>query len=482
LGQLKRTGNFIDEDPDEAYRICIDRLRDNPDDAKALFVVGYVNATADRHGAALPVFEKVVKLAPKWAEAHHNLGRVNQECGRYKEAREGFRRAFELAPKATYASDVAATYLNECNYSEAARWCRRAFDIDPNNGNAMTVWGFVNLAQGNWAEGWKGYDYSLGGRFRKEVKLGNEPRWNGEYVENLFVYGEQGIGDEIMYASCLGDLQGKVGHVTLECDPRLGGLFKRSFPGVEVHGTRRAAPDWVGERRFDAGCGVGQLPRFFRPSSDDCPKAPYLVPDAERRVQWRALFDTWGKPVIGIAWSGGRANTQRKERAVGLEAFRSYIERTDAVFVSLQYTDAAEEVAATGLPVRIFDRATRSPDFDDTAAFVAELDYVIGPPTTIHHVAGGLGKPSTILVPSRPMWDVAHGDRLPWYEAQVFHRQRSGESWADCVKRLPDAARSDWLRSEATSGVQRSSTLDHPAREPADQYLPVGALATADQA
>jgi hypothetical protein len=441
LGQLVDILALVNDDPDHARAICTEALRADPDDAQCLFIMALLFARAERFGEAIPLLEKVTRLKPSKAGAWNNLGMCYQECGRLKQAQAAFKKAIDLAPSPDYYANLGAAYNAECNYPEGKRWCRKALDIEPHHATAHATMGFCDLAQGNWADGWRGYDYSLGGRFRKEVKLGNEPRWDGQYVENLFVYGEQGIGDEIMYASCLGDLHGKAKTVTLECDPRLVGLFGRSFRDVEVHGTRRGDQSWAAGRRFDAGAGSGQLPRFFRPSPDSCPRQSYLVADPERRLQWRSLFDTWGKPVIGIAWSGGRANTQRKERAVGLEAFRSYIERTDAVFVSLQYTDAAEEVAATGLPVRIFDRATRSPDFDDTAAFVAELDYVIGPPTTIHHVAGGLGKPSTILVPSRPMWDVAHGDRLPWYEAQVFHRQRSGESWADCVKRLPDAAR-----------------------------------------
>jgi len=434
---IAKIPSLIDEDPDQAHAIATELLRDNPDDAKALFIIGVIYARADRYGQAIPIFEKAAKLAPNRDEAWNNLGMSLQECGKFPEARDAFKKALSVKPKPAHLNNIAVTYLSEGNYSEAKRWCRKAFELEPENDSAWTTWGFCHLATGDWKEGWKGYDHCLGGKFRKEVKLGDEPRWNGEYVENLFVYGEQGIGDEIMYASCLEDLNGRVGKVTLECDSRLEGLFGRSFPNVEVRGTRRKEPTWSAGRRFDAGAGIGALPRLFRASPDDCPRTPYLQADPERCLQWRALFDSWQKPVIGLCWSGGRAATQRKERAVGLEAFRSYIERTDAVFVSLQYQDPTEEIAKTGLPVKHYDRAAESHNFDDLAAFVAELDYIIGPPTTVHHLAGALGVPSTLLVPSRPMWNVAHGDRLPWNEANVFHRQKPGEPWADCVKRLP---------------------------------------------
>jgi hypothetical protein len=59
-------------------------------------------------------------------------------------------------------------------------------------------------------------------------------------------------------------------------------------------------------------------------------------------------------------------------------------------------------------------------------------------------MAGALGVPSLILVPSQPMWNYAHGDSLPWYRSQAFHRQRKNEKWIDCVKRIDLSALTQW--------------------------------------
>jgi tetratricopeptide (TPR) repeat protein len=230
LGQLVDILALVNDDPDHARAICTEALRADPDDAQCLFIMALLFARAERFGEAIPLLEKVTRLKPSKAGAWNNLGMCYQECGRLKQAQAAFKKAIDLAPSPDYYANLGAAYNAECNYPEGKRWCRKALDIEPHHATAHATMGFCDLAQGNWADGWKGYDYSLGGRFRKEVKLGNEPRWDGEYVENLFVYGEQGIGDEIMYASCLGDLHGKAKTVTLECDPRLAGLFGRSFP------------------------------------------------------------------------------------------------------------------------------------------------------------------------------------------------------------------------------------------------------------
>lgn len=449
MSDLRTAVALIDSDPDAAHDICNDALRDNPNDVLALFLVGNIYAKAERFGPAIAVFERCTRLAPKRDEAWNNLGMAYQECGMRVEAREAFKRAIDLTPKPSYYANLAVTYLTEGDHAAAKQYAKRALKMEPGHDGAWTTLGFASLATGDWQEGWKGYAHSLGGRFRKEVKIGDEPRWDGSPVKSLFVYGEQGLGDEIMYASCLADIPNETA-VTLECDKRLEGLFRRSFPRIEVHGTRREQAAWAEGREFDAGAPIGDLPMHFRPTPDACPKTPYLVADPERRLQWRALFDSWGrKPVIGLCWSGGRHNTQKKERKVGLEAFRGLIQSTDAHFVSLQYTDAQQEIEATGLPVRHIQRAVQSPDYDDTAAFVAECDLVIGIHTTVHHLAGALGVPSVILVPSRCMWQYATGDRLAWYAQQPFHRQRKDETWADCLRRLDIAPHLNPLKEAA---------------------------------
>jgi ADP-heptose:LPS heptosyltransferase len=435
MSDLARALAVLDEDPDEAHGIANEILRTDPNHVAALFLCGIVYIRAERFGAALALFEKITRIAPKKPHGWGNMGLCLVETGKYAEAREAIKKAIALDPSPGYMANLAAAYSEDGNYVEAVRWCKKSLEKGENTAARGTM-GFAKIATDDWS-GWKDYEATLGGKFRKEVKLGEEPRWDGEPTGDLFVYGEQGLGDEIMYASCLPDAIARAEHVTLECDARLAGLFARSFPAVEVHGSRRGDQSWSEGREFRAGAALGSLPAFFRPTRDACPRVPYLVADPERRLQWKALFESWGKPVIGLCWSGGRHTTQKSKRTVGLEAFRSYIEaNSDKVFVSLQYNDATEEIERTGLPVRHIHRATQSPDYDDTASFVAELSGIVGIHTTIHHLAGALGVPSTVLVPHKPIWLYASGDGLPWYESQTYHRQKEHEAWADCIKRL----------------------------------------------
>jgi hypothetical protein len=436
LSQYQEIQALIEDDPDEAHRRCRELLNQNPDDVLALFLIGAIEAKCERFGLAYNIFRRVVEMKPDRAEAWNNVGMALAGLHRSGQAREAFLEAWNRDKKnPSYPANVALTYLEERKYDKTLEWSDRAFKLDPEHSGAKTQFAMASLALGNWKDGWPAMAYALGGKFRKEVQYGNEGRWDGSPGKNVVIYGEQGIGDEVMYASCLPDALKDCASVVVECDSRLEGLFRRSFPGASVYGTRRQNEiAWPAKHQIDARCPIGQLPQFYRPSPESCPGTPYLIADPERRLQWRALFDSWGKkPKIGLCWSGGSKHNNPEARNVGLAAFRPLIEGFDADWISLQYKDPSAEIAETGLPVKHYPRATLTNDYDDTAGLVAELDLVIGPHTSAHHLAGALGVPSLILVPSKTIWIYALPS-LPWYKSAVLVRQEG--TWENTIGSL----------------------------------------------
>lgn len=421
-------------DPDGVVYECISLLDKNHEDALALFLLGQIYAEAEKFGMAYNVFKRITELKPEKSEAWNNLGMACEGRKDHIESMRHFQKAWSIEKRASYASNIGNCYLSRQDYPTAVTWARKALAIDPNYNGAKSVLGISSLALGDWATGWDNYDATLGGKFRKETQYQEEDRWDGTNGKTLIVYGEQGLGDEIMYSSCIPDVA-KDNTVILECDKRLEGLFRRSFPKITVYGTRREPAPWLPAHKIDARVSCGTLPKFYRRKDADFPGAPYLIADPERVLQWKALFDTWGKrPRIGICWSGGSKHNRPQARAVGLEAFRPLIESMDADFISLQYKDPTDEIKATGLPVRHFKRAAESADYDDTAGLVGALDMVIGIHTSVHHLAGALGIPGTILVGDQTLW--LYENNFPWYGTARLFKKYKGESWKQTLGRL----------------------------------------------
>ena len=130
----------------------------------------------------------------------------------------------------------------------------------------------------------------------------------------LFVYGEQGIGDEMMFASCLPDLMRVCPRVVVACTAKLEPLFRRSFPGAVVMSldSARAAPDPPAISNAAAMVPIGSLPLHFRRTRAAFPQHDgYLTADPALAAQYRARLQALGPgPKVGFSWRGERSVTQ----------------------------------------------------------------------------------------------------------------------------------------------------------------------------
>ena len=382
------------------------------------------------------MFRRASETNPNEPAIWHNLGKVSFEALRVDEAETYFRRALKLKPDYSLSLDgLGMIGLNRCDYDMARVYCKRALEQNKECIESKVNLGMCNLAHRNWKDGWVGYNTNVGIDGNRTTRTYNkETPWKGEKGKIVVVRGEQGIGDEISFASCLPDLIRDSSKVVLDCDGRLKRLFKRSFPEVEVHGNRYQTDDqdWHKSADFDHGVLLGQLPEFYRNKDEDFPGTPYLTPNPEVQVQWRALFDSLGpEPKVGISWVGGSHKTGRHRRSVTLESLVPLL-KLPCHWISLQYQDPSDEIRAVedkfGVKVHHWPHGVQIFDYDITTALIAELDLVISVTTTAIHAAAGLGKECWCLVSEKPMWRYGvKGDDFPWGSSVKLFRQKSGQ-------------------------------------------------------
>ena len=422
----------------EALPLIYTVLESYPDDAPTLHMLGYIYLNTDKFAFAYQLFRRALQESPKNHTVWTSLGRAAHELARFTEAINCFVKAAEINPEYTLAySNAASTLVHMSDWPGAIKACNLALETDPQDKNARMNLAHCYIAQGEWKKGWDNWGLSLGGKFRKEWTYGDEPRWYGEEGKRLVVYGEQGLGDEISYASCLPDAVAISKKVYVDCDPKLEGLFRRSFPGAEVHGTRREEhPKWFEGAEITARCAIGGLPGIFRPTDDSFPGTPYLVADPDRRTMWRALFDKWGGKVVGIATTGGGDRLLNSYgREIPMEAWLPILKRKRYHFVSLDYRprDSDDMERIHGVKIHKFPAITNSADYDDTAALIAELDAVIGIHTAALHCSAGLGVRTHALIPKWHQWRFSR-PFYPW--ARCFRQCHQVGEWEETLDKL----------------------------------------------
>jgi Flp pilus assembly protein TadD len=424
----------------EAMTKANELLTDNFNDSLALFLLGYCLLKTERFGLAYNIFRRVVELTPNKSEPWNNAGMCHQEMWNLEDAERCFRKSLQLEPNDPAAmNNLALVYINRCLPDEAMKWIRRAEQTGKSTWEGLDNKALALLMLGQWQEGWAAYKATAGRQKVRQLRSycePEEPFWEGQRG-SVVVYGTQGIGDELSFASCIPDMMEK-NEVIVDCDHRLEGLFRRSFPQAKVYGTRFKEAKW--NEKIDYSVPIDCLPSYFRNKNEDYPGTPYLKADPERRLQWRSLFDTMRKPVIGLSWTGGRKNTGKKKRSLTLDQLEPILRSVDATWVSLEYVDHADHIEAftkrTGIEIKEWKRATQTQDYDDTAALVAELDCVVSVTTAVIHLAGALGKDCFCLVPSLPRWWYGlEGDTSRWYKSLRMYRQPK-DDWSKPIKEI----------------------------------------------
>ena len=432
---------------DEAVWLINEALNQSPDDWRLLCVAASAQLKMEKFGFAMALLRRADQMAPNNSELLNNIAMCELGCMRLDESEALLKRALKLKPdNANAMNNLALVYVNKCEAGQAIEWGNKSRKIKGDDPALMETLGYAHLMLRQWDQGWKGFEGGLHGKIRRPRSYQGEGYWDGRPVGTLVVRGEQGVGDEISFASVIPDALKRADKVVVECDARLQGLFSRSFPGIEFHGTRFKKEElpWVDQYQIDAHVLSGSLCQYFRLKDEDFSGDPYLKPDPERVIQWKALLDSLGpRRKIGIAWKGGSHGTHRTRRSTNLEAFLPLF-RQDADFISLEYKDPSAEIAELkakhGITVHHWPRGSQSYDIDDVAALVASLDLVVTVQTAVVHIAGALGKPCWVLVPRKPHWRYhLSGDSMPWYKSVKLYRQKS--DWAGVINRIAEDLR-----------------------------------------
>ena len=433
----------------EAEQIYRQILSVDPQHADSLHLLGMAAFQSDDPDTAVELIRRAIAIQCNAASYHSNLGNVLQAQGKLAEAGASYQRALMIHP------NLPEVYLNLGNIFRAqgdldsSLTChRRALALNPELAEAAAAEAMVLLMKGDYANGWHNFERRWQTRdYDTAMRAYPQPLWTGEPLEarRVLIWGEQGIGDEIMFAGLIPDVVRTGTSCVLDCDARLQPLFARSFPGVEVvrSGAADAADAGVD---FAAHLPGGSLPGIFRSSAEafSATTSPYLFADAETRTRLRNRYADGGKTaesqkLIGLAWHT-RNRKSGPQRSIGLELLAPLFAHPGLRWVSLQYGDHGEleaQAAAAQAPLLIDREVDQLADMDTFAAQVAAMDLVVTIDNSTAHLAGALGVPTWVLLPFAPDWRwLESGDESPWYPTMRLFRQTQAGDWLSVVQRV----------------------------------------------
>jgi len=394
--------------------------------------------------AAKRHYESALTFKPGHGKAHNGMGIVHRAQGACGEAVAAFERAIRFEPGLLNAYiNLCNTYRDSLSEADILKVADKGLAMDPNNAQLWLLRSEAAFTVGRLADGWRDYEW----RFKTPQRPVDKqhyplPFWQGEDLasKSILIWCEQGVGDEIIFASVVSGVAARTKRCVLQTTPRLAPLFARSFPNVEVFGSVVPA-EIVGT--LDLQIAMGSVGQWTRPSFASFPPMPsYLKADSQKAVALRAKYQAH-RPcnlVVGVAWRSTGV-TDADAKTVDLPQWGAVLSIPGVTFVNLQYGDAREAIAAarTAYGADIIEDAEVDAlaDLDGFAAQVAAMDLVISSSNSAAHMAGALGVPVFCLVPralgnGRRWYWFGEGAYTPWYRSMTIFRQTQA-TWTDTL-------------------------------------------------
>jgi hypothetical protein len=322
-------------------------------------------AVAAHQAGDLDGAERGYRNFPDRPAAWRNLGVLCYAQGRLEEAETAFRSALHLAPH----------------------------HAPSRHGLSLAL-----LAQGRYAEGWEAFearrDDPAGGTRPTAMPC---PEWAGEPLEGktIIVVGDQGFGDQIMFARFLPRLVTLGAELVFLTDPATVPLF-RALPVRVVSALSRAEAS-------AASCWtyLCSLPRRLGVTLETLP------PPVDLKIA------TTRGGGVGIVARGRPTHWNDGHRSLP--------------------PPAAAWLLSMGRDLH--PDATGAADFRESAELVASLDLIVSVDTSAAHLAATMGKPTIVLLPRIGVdWRWRHGlATSPWYPSTTLIHQGSDDDWSTAL-------------------------------------------------
>jgi Flp pilus assembly protein TadD len=440
---------------DEAERCYRHALDLNPGSAQAHANLGLLFAANNHMEAARAALLAAQVLAPESAEICSNLADLQAELLEDEDARQNYRAALIRKPDAAVSLSNYGVFLAYRFRDHDAEVCfRRALAVDPDYPVAKLNFSMLLLAQGRLRDAWPyheaRYDPKLPSPDTPKPSL-PFPQWQGESLlgKSLIIWPEQGHGDLIQMCRYIPLIKARgAALITLVCRQNQVELM-RTLPGVDtVIGSAE-----VGERDLDYDYWVFPMsfPLLFETDLDTIPLAiPYLHANEERIAYWSQRLTTRDRTQecrlrVGIVWRGNPEHANDSYRSLqSLSQLAPLLAIEDVSYFSLQIHNGPADIALDlARTPQIMDLGSQIRDFADTAAILQQLDLLISVDTAAAHLAGAMGMPCWVLLPShRTDWRWMR-DRAdcPWYRDMCLFRQGPSHAWGDVIDNVASALR-----------------------------------------
>ena len=426
---------------EEAKKYTNKAIELNPNYADAFLNLGNINKAQGKLEEAEVCTRKAIELNCNYADAYYNLGGILIDLERFDEAKKYTNKAIELNPNYADAFlNLGNIMIHQDKINEAEDFTRKAIELNPISEQAKLNLALILLKTSKFKEGLELYESRWKLKNIKKPFTATKPEWSIEKRGRVLLWAEQGIGDEILFASMIPEINSLVDQLIVHIDERLVPLFKRSFNKEIIYSYKKKTID---KDEYDYQISMGSIIKELRENKENfrIGKKAYLKVNESQTKLFRDKIckDDNSKKIVGISWIS--KSQKNKNKSISLEKLILSINSPNCRFLNLQYGDTFEEVndlkSKHKIDIIELEEVDKFSDIDSLASLTNACDIVVTIENITFALAGGLGIESKILLSQNCLWFNGQNElKSYWFKNQALFRKSTLCGWDEALKEI----------------------------------------------
>ena len=412
----------------------------NQKDEKVKVLIGFAYYNIKQYKTAKNILLEVTQSNNYNEKALTFLGDCYEQLGDLDQAKTYYNQTLKINPQNVEAiNNLAACNFYNGNINEAMRLYDLSLTINKNNSNTRYYLSLCQLAQSNYKEGWLNYGHRwLADRFNSVKLKSSLPKFKlDQNKKNLLLWGEQGLGDQILFLRFLEDIKPLVNNLYINIDKRLHPIIERFCPEIilfnkDIH------------LNLDSQLSLGDLPNLFVKNSSYFlnNKNHYLSSDLNIKKKLEINVKSKNKFLCGVSWTS-KAGEIGLNKSITLETLKPVLKIENVEFVDLQYTETSIERESfyneNNIKIKKIENIDNFNDLNGLISLIDVCDFVITISNTNAHFAGSLGKKTFLLLPKgkgRLWYWISNKGRSVWYpNIDIIEQEQVGD-WQPVIRKL----------------------------------------------
>lgn len=323
-------------------------------------------------------------------------------------------------------------------YLEAKNLLNNFLNKNKSHHQALFNLGLTHLSLNEFDQGWTYYEnrfflhqYHISKQILNSIK---RPRWTNKHEKSrILIWGEQGIGDQILFSNYIDNIEGDFEKIYLAVTEKLIPFFKTLYPKIEVIGLK-SLPN---ENAYDYHIPLSSMGFYFHNKLTDKSQN-----NLNNYLNSNQIIPKKNKLRCGISWLSDSGLTKQK-KSINLSLLTNIFQLNDVEFINLQYTNESKSILKleNELNKKIFFEHDID-CFDDIhglATLIKSCDLIVTVSNSNAHIAGRLGVTTCLLLPQHAgtfwYWHDNNKNNF-FYPSIEYYQQEQQGNWDIPIERV----------------------------------------------